>query len=414
MNYKTTYILFGILLGILVLVSLAWWLAPQYVDTSSYLLPAAHETKPITADEIERVEIARARPDNETLVFERDADTDKWVITAPRSLRANTSVVEGLVNSLIGAQVEQHADVPANAQAAELEPPAEVITLKAKDGKELKVNFGKEVAPGSGAVVYASTPEHPTQVLPVLRSNVEAAFKKLNDFRDPYLLASSASDYQFVKLGLNKADKKDELKGFLVLDKKEEGLWEYKDPEGYDGSAEEGDTTAPSDPKKAPSGVNGLLRELSDLRVDNTDKASDFVEDDAKDLGKYNLDPAKSDVLTIYVDRVESLPKGGEGDEKPKTTPVEVHIGVGKKVDDKTDKYYAAIMGKDGATVVKVATQRPRLDLASVQGPYAALQPQPGGPRRVQEAGGGRCDERLRQAGIPPRERRFARLEVLP
>ena len=359
MNYRTTYILFGTLLGILVLVGLAWWFTPEYVDTSSYLLPERPR------DQADHGRSGRARGDRPgaaggaDAIFERDADGDKWEITSPLTYRANNSVVEGLVSGVLDARQEAQADVPANGQAAELEPPAEVVTLKTKDGKELKVNFGKEAAPGPGAVVYASTPDRPNQVVPVLKSTVEAAFKKVNDFRDPYLLAASASDYQFVKLTLDKTDKKDAPKGSLVLDKKEEGLWEYKDPEGYDGSAEEGDVGAPSDPHKPPSGVNGLLKALAELRVDNTDKTSDFVEDDAKDLAKYNLDPTKSDVLVIDVDRIESLAKDEGAAGKPKTVPVKLLIGVGKKVDDKTDKYYAALQGEHGNTVVKVAADGP-------------------------------------------------------
>ena len=331
MNYKTTYILFAILIGIIVLVSLVWLFSPAYVETGTYVLPAAHETKPITADQVVRVEIDRERPDKETLVFERTGDANRWEITAPRSLRANNSVVEGLVSDVLGATIEAHADVPANAQAAELAPPAEVVTLKTKDGKELKVNVGKEAGPGSGGVVYLSTPERPNQVLPVLKSGVEAAFKKLNDFRDPYLLASSTSDYQFVKLSLDKADKKDAPKGSLVLDKKEDGLWQYKDPEGYDGSAEEGDAGVPTDPHKPPSGVSGLLKVLADLRVENTDKESDFVADDVKDLAQYHLDPQKSDVLVIDVDRVEGPAKDESGAaQAPKKASLKLLVGVGK------------------------------------------------------------------------------------
>ncbi len=360
MNYRSTYILFGILIGIIVLVSLAWLASPEYKPTDRDVLPSVHGQKPITADQIVRVEIDRERPDKETIVFERTGDANHWEITGPRSLRANNSVVEGLVSDLLGAQLEAHADVPANAQAAELDPPAESVVLKTKDGKELKLNLGKEAAPGPSALVYVSTPERPNQILPVLKSGVESAFKKLNDFRDPYLLASSTSDYQFVKLSLEKADKKDAPKVSLVLDKKDDGLWQYKDPEGYDGSAEEGDASVPSDPHKPPSGVNGLLKELSDLRVENTDKESDFVEDDAKDLAKYNLDPQKSDVLTIDVDRIEAPAKDESGAaQTPKTTPVKLLVGIGKKVDDKTDKYYAALVGEHGNTVVKVATRGP-------------------------------------------------------
>ena len=296
MNYRTTYILFGTLLGILVLVGLAWWFTPEYVDTSSYLLPSAHGTKPITADQVVRVEIDRARPEAQTLVFERDADGDKWEITSPLTYRANNSVVEGLVSGVLDARQEAQADVPANGQAAELEPPAEVVTLKTKDGKELKVNFGKEAAPGPGAVVYASTPDRPNQVVPVLKSTVEAAFKKVNDFRDPYLLAASA-----VRLPVRQTDARQDgqkrcSKRLVSAGQEGRGALGVQGPRGLRRLRGGGRCRAPSDPHKPPSGVNGLLKALAELRVDNTDKTSDFVEDDAKDLAKYNLDPTKSDV----------------------------------------------------------------------------------------------------------------------
>jgi hypothetical protein len=84
MNYKTTYILFGILVGILVLVGLVLLIEPTpYVDTSRYVLPSAHDKKAITSDAVTRVEIERTRPEPQTIVFERDADSNRWSITQP-------------------------------------------------------------------------------------------------------------------------------------------------------------------------------------------------------------------------------------------------------------------------------------------------------------------------------------------
>ena len=104
--------------------------------------------------------------------------------------------------------------------------------------------------------------------------------------------------------------------------------------------------------------MDGLLKELSDLKVDQGDKSSGFVEDDAKDLAKYNLDPAKSDVLTIDVDRIDSI-KDENGKQETKTSPVTVLVGVGKKVDDKAaePKYYAVLKGEHGNSVVEVAAK---------------------------------------------------------
>ena len=261
--------------------------------------------------------------------------------------------MEELVRQVLNAEADAKAAVPKDRKAAELEPPSEVVTLKTKDGKELKVNVGGEGGFGQG-VAYLTSSDKPA-IMAVPRDAVAALFKKLDAFRDPYMLASSPGDYQRVKLTLSKVDKKEAPKGSLVLIKKSEGLWEYKDPEGYDGSADMGD--AHSVP---PTGVDGLLKELSDIKVEQSDKSSGFVADDATDLAKYNLDPAKSDVLTIDIDRVDSV-KTENGKQQPKTSAVTLLVGVGKKVDDKAaePKYYAALKGKQGYTVVEIPAKEP-------------------------------------------------------
>ena len=143
------------------------------------------------------------------------------------------------MRQVLNAEADAKAAVPKDRKAAELEPPSEVVTLKTKDGKELKVNVGGEGGFGNG-VAYLTSSDKPA-IMAVPRDAVAALFKKLDAFRDPYLLASSPGDYQRVKLTLSKVDKKEAPKGSLVLIKKSEGLWEYKDPEGYDGSADMGD-----------------------------------------------------------------------------------------------------------------------------------------------------------------------------
>jgi hypothetical protein len=356
MKFKTTYILFAVLGLMLVLLAVAMWNgggAPP-ADTSLYALPAAHDPKhPFEIADVDRVEIKRVRPQEETLVFTKDPSTSRWEIIEPRQLRASPAVNE-LVSQVLNATRDQEADNPPSAAAAGLEPPTEVITLKKGDERPLTLNVGNVSSESQKAVIYVSSPERPKEIIPVLKSRLAMVLKKVNDFRDPYLLAASPSDYQHVKLTLSKVDKKEAPKGALVLVKKSEGLWEYKDPEGYDGSAEQGESSS-----VPPTGVEGLLKELSDVKVDSVDKGG-FVEDDAKDLAKYNLDPAKSDVLTIEVDRIDSI-KDENGAQQTKTSPITLLVGVGKKVDDKAadPKYYAALKGEHGNTVVEVSTKGP-------------------------------------------------------
>ncbi len=77
-------------------------------------------------------------------------------------------------------------------------------------------------------------------------------------------------------------------------------------------------------------------------------------------MAKYNLDPAKSDVLTIDVDRIDSI-KDENGTQQTKTSSLTLLVGIGKKVDDKAaePKYYAALKGDHGNTVVEVSAKGP-------------------------------------------------------
>jgi hypothetical protein len=361
MKFKTTYILFAVL-GVM-LILLAWAMisvnAPS--DVSNYAVPAAHDPKhPFEVTDVDRVEIKRVRPTEEIFVFVKDSASGKWEIQEPRQLRAGPAVGD-LVSEVLSATRDTEAEEPPSAKDAGLDPPAEVVTLKKGNERSVQLNVGKASSESSQAVVYVSTPERPKDVIPVLRSKLSMVLSALNDFRDPYLLASSTSDYKFIKLALNKADKKDEPKGQLILNKRDEGIWEYKDYDGYDGSADMGNVGALPQPDKPPSGVDGLLKVLSDLKVEKPekDKPSDWVEDGATDLGKYGLDATKSDVLTVYVDRIVA----GKGESGPeKTLPATLLVALGKKVDEKTEngkttggKYYAAVQDPDhGTTVVKI------------------------------------------------------------
>src|SRR5581483_2789165 len=138
----------------------------------------------------------------------------------------------------------------------------------------------------------------------------------------------------------------------LVLDKTKDSRWRFKQPP-FGEADEEGDGGSPSSPDKPPSGVRALVRDLANLRVDYTsDKENDFVADDVTDFAKYNLDPAKSEVMKIAIDRVEDIKKDGDGQPEKKTAKITLLVGVGKKAEGKGDKYYAR--RADENSVVKV------------------------------------------------------------
>ncbi len=312
MKLRTIYVLFAVLILVGALFVVAMWTGDkQPPDTSLYALPGAHDSKnPFEVSDVDRVEIKRARPNAETIVLVRASKTSPWQIEEPHKLRAG-AVVTDLVTQILGATRDPEADVPADLKAAGLDPPAEVVTLSGTTGgdkdkkgeaRSFQLNVGEASSESSKAVIYVTSPDRPKEILPVRRSSLATVLDTVNDFRDPYLLASAISDYARVKLNLTAADKAKAPKRPLELKKMDGGLWRYTDSLGYDGSAETGETGGVTEPGKRPAGVNGLLKVLSDLRVESADWVQDGATD--ADLAKYDLDAGKTDVLTVEVDRV--------------------------------------------------------------------------------------------------------------
>src|SRR6185312_8748602 len=110
MNLKTTYALFGLLIGVLILFVVALWRADQAPEgASDYVFPALHrpseENKGAFDEKVKQVEIKRTEPQQETLVFQRDPSNPKgWVITEPRHLRADTFAVNDLIRQVYDAR----------------------------------------------------------------------------------------------------------------------------------------------------------------------------------------------------------------------------------------------------------------------------------------------------------------------
>ena len=179
---------------------------------------------------------------------------------------------------------------------------------------------------------------------------LDGVMTALDDFRDTELLAAVASDLQAVSLS--------EGKETVAFKKDERGHWVYTEPKGY-GEAESGpDEVMPpaaGQPVKTPGSINTVLTDITALKVEKTGKEAAFVADDVSDFAKYNLDPSKAKVLQIEVTRLEEVGKDDSGKIKTKSSQATLLVGVSKKIDDKSDQYYAALQGEK--TVVKVAAK---------------------------------------------------------
>src|SRR5437899_5772215 len=98
MSFKTTYILFGVLAGMFLLIVLAVWLGPAGTGDSTFIFPSMHKKDAVKTDDIDFVEIDRAKPAKEKLIFERDPNTKKWLLVEPEKVRVDKHTVDRLVN----------------------------------------------------------------------------------------------------------------------------------------------------------------------------------------------------------------------------------------------------------------------------------------------------------------------------
>src|SRR5436309_1168195 len=163
MNFKTTYLLFGLLAVLLVVFAVALWKGEPASDNTLWVLPGMHsKASPFNTDEVDRVTIERSRPGQETIVFERDPEGKGWRITQPRPLRADAGHINELIRQVHDARREEQADRPSGLKEWGLEPPAEVVTLHGQSGREVKLFVG-DSSPGPAddpkAVLYVSSSE---------------------------------------------------------------------------------------------------------------------------------------------------------------------------------------------------------------------------------------------------------------
>jgi hypothetical protein len=319
MSFKTTYILFGVLAGLFLLIGLAVLLGPTSASDSTFILPSMHKREAVKTDDIDHVEIDRVKPTKEKLVFERDPNTKNWMLVEPAKLRVDKHTVDRLVNQVFDARRYEYADLSSNLKDWDLDPPQATITLK-KGDQEWKLNLGRQ-REGTSGVVYVTSSDEPKEPAAVKRSELDLAFKSQNDFRARDLLTESALNLQTVKL-------LEEKKPAVVLEKAGERRWQFKEPAGYGLVDYDSEAPGTGTPNK---GVHDLLDAIEHFRVEADE---DFVEDKATDLARYGLEDNKPVFLRIDV----SQRPGGllGGDEKKE--PVKASLLIGKKVPAKSEK----------------------------------------------------------------------------
>src|SRR6266849_1958628 len=258
MSFKTTYILFGVLAGMFLLIVLAVWLGPASTGDSTFILPSMHKKDAVKTDDIDFVEIDRAKPTKEKFVFERDPNTKKWLLVEPVKLRLDQHTVDRLINQVYDARRYELVDLTSNLKEWDLDPPLATITLKKKD-QEWKLNLGREREGSSSGVVYVSSSDDPKEPKAVRRSELDLGFKSLTDFRAKDLLTESSLNLQSVKLQKEKNPP-------IALEKVAERRWRFKAPANYGLADYEGEAAGTGAPAK---GVHDLLDAIEHIRVES-------------------------------------------------------------------------------------------------------------------------------------------------
>jgi hypothetical protein len=244
MNFRTTYILFGLLAAVLVLFGVALYVGPS-TDTDDYVLPSLHKGEKVKPEDIVSVEIERTRPKPEKIVANLDAESETWKLTEPFTTRLDRFTGSQLVGDFINARKSDKAEVNNNLKEWGLDTPAAVATIKHKDGREWKINLGNESAGKEDRLVYVSSSDRPKEVIGVRASQLGELFKSVNELRSKDLLADFAGDIKAVNLRDGKHDP-------VYLEEEGEKRWRFRQPD-YGAADFEGPAPLPHSSRRRAS-----------------------------------------------------------------------------------------------------------------------------------------------------------------
>lgn len=333
MNFRTTYVLLGVVvvalaaLGIYVLRSPDKKTSPA---VEGYVLREfrAADVKP---EAVGTVEIERPGQTPDRMVFTRGARG--WEMTAPAGAgRTDSEAVDRIVSGLLNAKTEKAADLSANPAAHGLDNPPVKVTLRAGNLSET-VSLGNVTIGGSQAVVYVITSDRPDRPQAARKSDFAALFKP-----DPPKAATNAgqmvkgpADFRPTKvIGEGLTDAANQLTSVTVRTGKDELSltrdvgqgWRFRVPAGFGDANSEPDFGGP----KEGAGINSVTSLLNTI-ISIQPAGRQAVTENA-DLARYGLDPKQGPPL-LQVDFGQ--PGGGET----------MFVGGPVKAEDGADKYYA-------------------------------------------------------------------------
>jgi hypothetical protein len=353
MSFKTTYWLFGILIVIVGVVGLALYFDPMPPDLDPFILPDENNPKaPFATDKVYRVALERKESVDkspteklpaERLTVERDPKLDLWRMTEPVSTEADRSQISSLINQVIHARRDLKAEA-GNASKLGLDPAKTQLTFGILPDRQLSLDIGNATFGTSDAVIYVRSPER-KQICVVRKNDLDLLLKPASAFRSRDLLTAAPSDVLALKLSHTADGKAKEPAVSLV---KKQDLWAFQAP--FSGTADNLATDTKVDAGQAPTNMAALLNLITRLQAEYKDeKDNDFVASNVTDWKQYGLQDG-GDLVTVEIKRAEKYHKEytkADGEDASPSTTQTLVIAVGKKVDDKTDKYYARRLGEN-------------------------------------------------------------------
>jgi hypothetical protein len=375
MNFRTTALLFGLVLGMFALFGLMLAIKRTPLDETFVLPTLRADYDNIDWNSVEVVRSVKGK--DEVWTFTRNKD-DKWLL----SVKGEKGVVDNIrlklgrtgddiIRNIKDAQKDEDAELRQNFSEYGLDKPEYTVVMKGKEKKKIKIGKDKEqkeekddsprkerewkllVGEQRGGLAYVSGAEgdaEPRKVVAVKRGALARVFDKINAVRSDVLL-----DYNDNNLTTVRIEGKQEVKGDVELKKVAENTWEFVKPGGYGLADWEGPpapkpnphTPFPPPVDKKDAGVKALLAAIRDIRVQSED---DFVDLTAKPAD-YGLQGGK-DGKESFLIQVQ------EGTKAPE------YLIIGKKETKKEGKedvsvYYVKMKNDPGIAKIAARTLDP-------------------------------------------------------
>jgi hypothetical protein len=348
MNFRTTTMLFGLLLAVLWIFGLMLAIRKSALDDGFVMPRLANLNK----DAITYVEIKKG---DKTYNFIKDKDKN-WRLKEPPSdqeVRAENRKVDDLIEEIRTARHSnaEVSDLTRDLKRWGLAPPKIIVTLKdtGPGGQEGQFFIGDES--GDKAFVYCSSSERNREVLAVKRSSISSVFfNDIDDFRVRRLLSGSDLTARRISLVENKDGKVKKL----ALEEVGEGSWKFIEPPIGPAQFTAMGPTTPKLPKldkldkldkqdKHEQSVFSLINAVTSLRAEKFEPIGSTMRIDEKKA-----------LLRIELETSEGGAKFGAKKDKGKLTKEVLLIGdmVRKAKAEDPTQYYAQLVGDSSVVIV--------------------------------------------------------------